>query len=321
MACDHSYKPGLYAAIDIGTVTCRLLIASVDVSGCISEVMRKTNICNLGVGVDSTHRLQDDAIARTVSVLRDYSDALEQIALREDANICVRAIATSATRDAQNANEFQKQVAEFTRLKLEVIPGQEEAALSFTGASCAFPGARVVVIDIGGGSTEIIAGMSAADPEYAHSFDIGCRRLTERFLISDPPTKEELQSAFDYAMQMLAPYLDMLQAKGCFSGQVVGVAGTATSVVSMRDAMIVYDPLKVHGSKVMRADVDELFERLSALTLAQRKQVVGLEPERAQVVVAGLLILRCIMERAALDFITVSESDILQGLILDSAAR
>lgn len=318
-SCSCSYKPGLYAAIDIGTVTCRLLIASVDASGHINEILRKATICNLGVGVDSEHRLQDDAIARTVSVLCGYSNAIEQVALHEGADIHVRTIATSASRDAQNAHEFQDQVAELAHLKLEVIPGQEEAALSFKGASSAFPGNRVVVLDIGGGSTEIIAGEGALTPEYAHSFDIGCRRLTDRYLKSDPPTKEELQKAAEFTTQELAPYLDMLRSHGCLSGQVIGVAGTATSAVSMRDAMVVYDPLKVHGSKISRGDVDGLLKRLSGLTHARRKQIVGLEPERASVVVAGLLILQCIMECADLDFITVSESDILQGLILKIA--
>lgn len=324
MAHGSFYKPGVYAAIDIGTVTCRLLIARIDADGALQEILRETNICNLGMGVDSSHRLMDESIERTVTVLSRYSRLIEDAKAHlrdtcETDSLCVRIIATSASRDAENADVFQKKIVEQTTLDLDVIPGEEEAMLSFTGASSVFPGEQVVVLDIGGGSTEIIAGQSGEAPTYAHSFDIGCRRITERYLQSDPPAQGEIDAARAFISSEMKPYLDLLGEQGFFRGRVVAVAGTATSAVSMRDQMVEYDPQKVHGSLVTQTDVDHLLARLSALTLEQRKHVIGLEPERAGVVIAGLIILQTIMELAKVESVTVSEYDILQGIILNNA--
>lgn len=314
------YKPGLYAAVDIGTVTCRLFIARIDAEGSFEEIVRETNICNLGVGVDSTHRLDEEAIERTVAVLCQYSSLIEATEKRLASSVLqVRVVATSASRDAENAVDFQQKVKEQTLFELEVIPGTQEAALSFKGASSVFPGEQVVVIDIGGGSTEIVAGLSGHMPQYAQSFDIGCRRITERFLLSDPPLPSEIDTAREYITQVMELYLSRLQEEGAFAGLIVAVAGTATSAVSMRENMVHYDPQKVHGVVVSRADVNALFDRLKELTLEQRKRIVGLEPARAGVVVAGLLIMQTIMKLVGAKSFTVSECDILQGIVLDKA--
>ena len=310
-------RPGRYAAIDIGTVTCRLLIADVDEQGSLTELHRDYAICNLGVGVDKTGHLEPAAIDRIAAAVERFSEALTT--WQADTPIAVRTCATSASRDADNAAEFKERMAAFG-IAPEVIPGKEEAALSFAGATSAFPGETVAVADIGGGSTEIIAGMAGATPAHAHSFDIGCRRVTERFFTQDPPTEEERAMACAWIAAEFAPYLEMLKSKGLLSNRLIAVAGTATSVISMREQMEVYDSSRVHGAVATREDVDGLLDKLARMTLAERETVVGLEPARAPVIVAGVLIIQQIMEQLGAESFTASERDILHGIILDAAA-
>ena len=311
-------RPGRYAAIDIGTVTCRLLIADVDEQGSLTELHRDYAICNLGVGVDKTGHLEPAAIDRIATAVERFSEALTT--WQADTPIAVRTCATSASRDADNAAEFKERMAAFG-IAPEVIPGKEEAALSFAGATSAFPGETVAVADIGGGSTEIIAGMAGATPAHAHSFDIGCRRVTERFFTQDPPTEEERAMACAWIAAEFAPYLEMLKSKGLLSSRLIAVAGTATSVISMREQMQVYDSNRVHGAVATCADVDALISRIAPMTLAERQQIVGLDPGRAPVILAGLLIMRQLLETAGLDSFTASERDILHGIILGMAQQ
>ena len=306
-----------FAAIDIGTVTCRLLIADVEASGAIEEVRRETTICNLGVGVDETGRLAPDAIERVGVAIEHYVAALREEQLG-DAPIPVKAVATSASRDAENAADFKARLAK-SGLELDIIPGEREAALSFAGASSAFVGEQVVVLDIGGGSTEIIAGKAGDAPARARSFNVGCRRVTERFFHHDPPSTEELAQAGEWIDAEFADYLTELREAGLLGSRVVAVAGTATSVVSMREEMAVYDSSRVHGSTVSRADVEALLDRLANMTCEERRHVIGLDPGRAPVIVAGLVILGHIMDALGTDTFTVSERDILHGIIFDTA--
>ena len=201
----------------------------------------------------------------------------------------------------------------------EVIPGEEEALLSFAGATSAFPGETVAVADIGGGSTEVIAGLAGAAPAHAHSFDIGCRRVTERFFAQDPPTPDDCALACAWIAEEFAPYIAKLQDGGFLSNRLIAVAGTATSIISMREQMEVYDSNRVHGSIATRADVDALIDRIAPMTLAERQKIVGLDPGRAPVILAGLLIMRQLLETAGLDSFTASERDILHGIILGMA--
>ena len=313
------FKPGRYAAIDVGTVTCRLLVADVSEDGAMSELRREHAICNLGVGVDKTHHLKPELIELVGQVIDGYAEALEELRPENGEEITVSTNATSASRDADNADEFAARLAK-AGVVLQVIPGEREAALSFAGASSAFPGERVVVVDVGGGSTEIIAGEAGGKPKHAHSFNIGCRRVTERFFKQDPPSAEELAAAANWVADEMRGYLDEVGRDGFFEGRMVAVAGTATTVVSMREEMVEYDSSRVHGAVVSRSDLDALLERLSQMDLSAREKVVGLEPQRAPVIVAGLLILRQIMETAGIDAFTTSERDILHGIILDAAA-
>ena len=308
-----------FAAIDIGTVTCRLLIADVE-DGAISEVLRDTIICNLGVGVDKTGLLAPESIERVgvaiekfVALMREHQDAGAE-------PMPVLAVATSASRDARNADDFKARLAK-AGLQLNIIPGEREATLSFAGASSSFVGERVVVVDVGGGSTEIIAGEAGGEPERAHSFNVGCRRVTERFLHSDPPTAAELDQAGEWIASEFSSYLAELRDAGQLDARMVAVAGTATSIVSMREEMVEYDSKRVHRSTVSRADVDAMLNRLAGMTVEERKQVVGLNPDRAPVIVAGVVILQQIMELAGVDEFTVSETDILHGIIMAQAVK
>ena len=308
-----------FAAIDIGTVTCRLLIADVE-DGAISEVLRDTIICNLGVGVDKTGLLAPESIERVgvaiekfVALMREHQDAGAE-------PMPVLAVATSASRDARNADDFKARLAK-AGLQLNIIPGEREAALSFAGASSSFVGERVVVVDVGGGSTEIIAGEAGGEPERAHSFNVGCRRVTERFLHSDPPTPAELGQAGEWIAGEFSSYLAELRDAGQLDARMVAVAGTATSIVSMREEMVEYDSKRVHRSTVSRADVDAMLNRLAGMTVEERKQVVGLNPDRAPVIVAGVVILQQIMELAGVDEFTVSETDILHGILMAQAVK
>lgn len=301
-----------WASIDVGTVTCRMLVADVDEHGELHEVAREHRIVNLGEGVSSTRRLAPGAIERVACAVQDFLAVLAALPKRGCSSVEVRAVATSAARDAQNASALVERLAALG-VELDVVPGEREASLTLAGIAVDFPGRALVVVDVGGGSTEVIAGAAA------RSFDVGCRRLTERMLFSDPPTAAEMARARTAVDAQLAPFLDQLAHQGLLAGELVAVAGTATSVVSVRDAMVVYDAARVHKTRVARADVDAVLERLAALPTRERAQVVGLEPARAPVIVAGLLILQEVMRLGRFDAFIVSESDILQGIILDAA--
>ncbi len=312
------FRPGRYAAIDIGTVTCRLLLADVDECGGLHELERGYRITNLGEDVDATGVLKREAMLRVDAAIAEF---LEVIARYEtpDAPVVMRCVATSASRDAANAGEFSALMAA-RGVELSVIPGEEEANLSFFGASGDFLGERLVVVDIGGGSTEIIAGEAGQSPALARSFNVGCRRVTEKFLAADPPTLEELHAAEAWIASEMGSYFEQVRAAGYAGVRVVAVAGTATSVVSMRDRMTVYDASLVHGACVSEDELADVYRMLSGMTCAQRKTVVGLDPGRAPVIVAGLVILRMVLRMAGAHAFTASESDILQGVILSIAA-
>ncbi|WP_080802153.1 Ppx/GppA phosphatase family protein [Arabiibacter massiliensis] len=310
-------RPGRYAAIDIGTVTCRMLVADVDGAGRLHELDREYAITNLGEDVDATGVLKPAAMRRVLDAVARYQDVLAGFE-EPGRPIEVTAIATSAARDAGNAEEFERLLAE-QGVRLAVIPGQREAALSFSGASCDFAGERLLVVDIGGGSTEVVAGCAGGEPARSHSFNIGCRRVTEKFLASDPPADAELEAARAWTEEGMRPFFDELRASGFAIERLVAVAGTATTVVSIRERMRVYDTARVHKALVTRPELDAVHDELRRAPLAERERIVGLDPGRAPVIVAGMVILRTVLDLAGVDSFTVSESDILHGIILDAA--
>ena len=313
-----TYTPGRYAAIDIGTVTTRLLVADIDEAGALHQLTRGHAITNLGEGVDVSRRLKPEAIERVADAIAGFVETIEKLGPdAEGRPTKVTAVTTSAARDAENGADLVARLAQLG-IDLQIIPGKREAALSFGGVSSAFGGQRIAVSDVGGGSSEVIVGDAGQAPEFAHSFNVGCRRATERFLHSDPPTADEIAQMRSWVRSVFAEELpDAAVLDGCL---MVAVAGTATSVVSIREAMEVYDSSRVHLAQVTTEDMDALLERLAALPLAERRKVVGLEPKRAPVIVAGVVILQEVMRMGGFDAFTVSESDILAGIIYSACS-
>ena len=308
-------RAGRYAVIDLGTVTCRMLVADVDACGALSEIRREYAIVNLGEGVDASGMLAADAIERAARTIGGYLSTLQAIDDADGVSSTVVAVATSAARDAANKDELIARLAQ-EGVELRIIPGEAEARLSFSGASMDFPGEDLLVVDVGGGSTEIVAGCGGQAPSRSRSFNVGCRRMTERFLKEDPPTADELQRAEAWVEREMAPYFNELRADGFSWSRLIAVAGTATTVVSVHEAMERYDSAKVHGYEVSSEMLSSEGDRLAALPLAQRRQVVGLDPGRAPVIVAGFTILSKVLALAGVDSYTASETDILQGVAL-----
>lgn len=312
-----TYADGRYGALDIGTVTCRLLVADVE-DGRIIDVDKEYAITDLGVGVDATGRLSEAAIERVLACVDRYLEVLARYDTPEHPVRRLIAMATSASRDAANGPEFAARLAE-RGITLAVIPGSREAQLTFLGASSDFPGENLLVVDIGGGSTEVVAGRFGEDPVASHSFNIGCRRVTERFFHDDPPTAGQMDAARQWIRETMAPYFEGLATAGFAIDRVVAVAGTATSVVSIREAMETYDSSRVHKAVVAAGELAAIEERLAAEPLEERKTTVGLDPKRAGVIVAGFVILEEVLALAGADAYTASESDILHGMIFEAA--
>lgn len=305
---------GRYAAIDIGTVTCRMLVVDADESG-LHELAREYAITNLGEGVDATGELKPEAMERVVRAIDGFLAVRDSLSTPDHPVVRTVAVATSAARDARNAADFAARLRE-RGIELSVIPGSREAALSFSGASIDFSGERLMVVDVGGGSTEVVMGTGGAEPLCAHSFDVGCRRVTEKFLASDPPAPEELAQARAWIREQMASWFADQVKEAASLERAIAVAGTATTVVSIRERMETYDSSRVHKARVSRQELLEVYERLAALPLSARKKVVGLDPKRAPVMVAGLLILLEVLDFAGIDAFTVSETDILHGITL-----
>ena len=308
-------NPGRYAAIDIGTVTVRLLVADVDAAGSLTSVAKRYRICNLGEGVDQNGVLSKAAIQRVLDAIDEYLDVIEACITPDHPLVGIMAVATSATRDAKNAQEFVDALAE-RGIELEVISGDKEARLTFAGATSSWPGAGCMVLDVGGGSTEVSFGTAGDAPIIFHSFDLGSRRCTERYLLSDPPTPEELDRCSKAVSAELNAWAAQVPWHERRTERMIAVAGAATSIVSMLEEMTEYDSDRVHGAVVGEAELAVLIDRLAAMTLTERQQVVGLDPGRAPVIVAGLLIILQVMHEFNQPALTASENDILQGIIL-----
>ena len=290
------------AAIDLGTNTTRLLVAEVNAER-VEEISRRTTITRLGEGVDARRRLLPLPIARVRNVLSDYRRELEALGAER-----TLAVATSAVRDAENGEAFLGEIEWSYGFTTRLLTGDEEAELTVRGVGDGAAGA--LVVDIGGGSTELIAA------ETRISTELGSVRLTERFLLSDPPTEEELDALGAAARSVLAEEVpETLTAQ-----RAIGVAGTITSLAALDLGLVEYDRDRVHGHRLGAAAVRAQLERLAALPLAERRRLPGLEPERAPVIVAGAVILREVMQRFRLGSIEASERDILDGIALEAAA-
>ncbi|MEO7351244.1 MAG: Ppx/GppA phosphatase family protein [Marmoricola sp.] len=296
------------AAIDCGTNSLRLLVADIDIdTGTSQELVREMRVVRLGQGVDRTGRIADAALQRVFSAVEDYLEKVREHGVKK-----IRFCATSAARDAENAEEFLSGIKERIGVDPEVIDGDEEARLSFAGATRSLPPlpGPLLVVDIGGGSTELILGNPDGEILAAASLDIGSVRLNERHLASDPPSKKEIAAAVADIDQAL----DGCSVDPAEAGAVIGVAGTVTTVAAAVLDLDTYDPMLIHHS-VLRPDaVQGTVTRLLSMLIEQRKALPFMHPGRADVIGAGGLILDRILRRTSVSSMLVSEHDILDGI-------
>ena len=325
----------LLAAIDIGTVTARLALAQVE-DGRVIRMAKYTEIVNLGEGVDTAKRLLPEAIHRCVGCVSSYVDH----ARKEGAEAVVCTL-TSAARDAENAPDLGMGLASLG-LEPMIIPGEIEGALTFLGVSHDFENHRILVADSGGGSTELVVGTLIGQPaaqgagqqlggqqlegqqldiNFVESVDLGCRRLTERFNLSaDHPSAEDIEGAHQMAAQMMSEAIGRAQQLCAAPELLVGVGGTATSLIAIRDRLDPYDPAKVHLNHISIDEVTQIEELLASKTLKEREDITGLQAKRAPVMLAGTILLAELMKNSGFKHLVVSESDLLFGLVITAAA-
>jgi exopolyphosphatase / guanosine-5'-triphosphate,3'-diphosphate pyrophosphatase len=291
------------AAIDCGTNSARLLISSGGV-----DIVREMRVVRLGQGVDRTGRLAPEAIERTRVVLVDYA---RLIAAHDVA--AVRMVATSASRDAANRDDFVRMVVGVLGVEPEVISGAEEAALSFAGAAAGLPGvpAPLLVADIGGGSTELVLG-SPGGHLRSHSMDVGCVRMTERHLHDDPPTDAQIEATVTDLRAVIARASQDVPITR--AATFVGVAGTVTTVAAIVLRLDRYRPEAIHGSSITALQVHDVTDRLLGLTRAERLALPVMHPGRADVIAGGALVLRTLMQACGAAAVVASEHDILDGI-------
>jgi len=295
------------AAVDCGTNSIRLLVADVE-GRAKSDVHREMRVVRLGQGVDRTGVLDPEAVERTRVALVDYAATCRQLGVKR-----IRMVATSASRDARNRSDFEAMVEDVLGVAPEVVTGDEEAALSFDGATRGLDPADgpFLVMDIGGGSTELVLGTTAV--EAARSVDVGCVRLTERHLDGDPPTAEQIGAAeadVDAALLLVRAVVPVEKARTA-----VGLAGSVTTVAALALDLPAYDSERIHLSRIPAADVRTVTDRLLAMPRAERAALPVMHSGRVDVIGAGALVLATLVDRLGLSEVLVSESDILDGIV------
>lgn len=312
------------AGIDCGTNSIRLLVADVDEQGRLTDLDRRMEVVRLGQGVDRTGRIATDALERTLDAARRYAAICADLGAEH-----IRFVATSATRDAENRDDFVSGVRDALGVEPEVIEGTEEAALSFRGATGVLAGrhpGHFLVVDIGGGSSEVVLGTTSV--VASHSMDIGCVRLTERHLHSDPPTEAEVAAATaDIVAALDAAAQDVPFGQ---AATLVGLAGSVTTVTAHVLGLDGYDPRAIDGAVLSVADVAAASRDLLTMSRAQRAALPFMHPGRVDVIGAGALVWSQIVERVrsevaaaagSLSTVVVSEHDILDGITLSAAER
>jgi exopolyphosphatase/guanosine-5'-triphosphate,3'-diphosphate pyrophosphatase len=315
------------ASLDLGTNSTRLLVADCD--GLHTETVdRRMVITRLGEGVDESHRLLPLAVERTERALSVFVEAMRPL---EPAG--VTAAATSVLRDSQNGQKFLDRAEEMLSTRPSILAGDDEARMSFLGAASDLEGLvpggsdTILVFDIGGGSTELIVGEFPPATEedgvlrlgelLLKSVDVGCVRMTERFLKgSDPPSPIAVGRMESFLVGRLKPVVETM-LRGRDLALAVGLAGTVTTISGIKQGLKEYDTDRIHHSRLTRKDVEDLFVRLATVSIEERKEVMGLEPGRADIIVGGTAVLRVIMDLVGLDEILVSEKDILDGLVIE----
>jgi exopolyphosphatase / guanosine-5'-triphosphate,3'-diphosphate pyrophosphatase len=303
------------AAADIGTNSTRLLVADVGAHGTVAEVERLLEITRLGEGVDAGGALGEIPMGRVTATLERYAERCRELAVTQ-----MLAVATSAVRDAANREDFLGRIAA-SGFEPRLLSGEEEAATTFAGVCSRAAGGESVsadgtlVVDVGGGSTELVLG-AAGGVAWSRSLQAGCVRMTERFLGEDVAGERELAACAAALAELLLVVPDEVADA---AERAIAVAGTATTIASIANGG--YSPDAVHGARITRAQVRDLQARLGTLPLAQREGIPGLEPARAPVIVAGLVVLGSVLDRFGLDEAIVSERDILHGAALLAAGN
>jgi exopolyphosphatase/guanosine-5'-triphosphate,3'-diphosphate pyrophosphatase len=297
------------AAIDCGTNSIRLLVADIDpATGEVTDLDRRMTIVRLGQGVDRTGLLAPEALERTFAACREYAAVIKEYGAER-----LRFVATSASRDAGNRDDFVRGVLDILGVEPEVITGDQEAEFSFTGATKELPGAEeYLVVDIGGGSTEFVVGTAHA--RAARSVDIGCVRLTERHVRSDPPSQAEvaaIRADIEAALDLAEATVPLREAD-----TLVGLAGSVTTVAAIALGLEEYDSAAIHRSRISYDQVAEVTARLLGSTHDERSAIPVMHPGRVDVIVSGALVLQAVMDRVGAREVVVSEHDILDGIAL-----
>jgi len=307
----HTLPAVRVAVVDIGTNSTRLLVSDVAQDGTVTDLERISEVTRLGQGVDDTGSLADEAIERVFAVLDRYRAAID----RHGAT-ATRAVLTSAVRDAVNGARFTDVICDRYGLDARTIAGEEEARLTFLGATSERPAGDetpLVVVDIGGGSTELVVGVDGVVESFV-SLQAGVVRQSERHLRSDPPASEELQALTAEVREVLGGAVSEEQSDRV--GAAIAVAGTATSCAAIELELDPYDPERVHGHQLQEGTCELLLARLATMTEQERREVVGLQPDRAPTIVAGVMMLLECMRAFGLDRVEVSEHDLLRGAAL-----
>jgi exopolyphosphatase / guanosine-5'-triphosphate,3'-diphosphate pyrophosphatase len=311
----------ILAGIDIGTNSLRLLIAETS-CGAVRELYSDRRITRLGQGLDRSGMIDSEAAQRSVNALLDFFGSIRRHGAQG-----VAAVGTSALRNASNTREFVGTVSEKTGIDIRVISGEEEALLTLRGVMCSLRGAGTasglspeasMIIDIGGGSTEVIVARRDGDPEIA-SLSLGAVYLTERFIKHDPPSEDDLVSM----RALIRGELDMRfrELRNSLSGLFIGTAGTITTLASIKLGLETYDPVRINGCTLTREDVDEMVRKLSRLTREERKTVRGLDPGREDIIIAGAVIAQELMARFRRISMLVSDWGLREGIVLDLYER
>lgn len=302
---------GARAAVDVGSNSVRLLVADADGR----TLTREMRITRLGAGVDATGHLDDAALGRTLDALAEFRERWRE----HGADGRVRIAATSAVRDAADRDRFFSGVTEATGVEAEVLSGEDEAALAHAGAVGALDvDEPAMVLDVGGGSTELVIGAAHGGVEASVSLQLGCVRLTERLLPSDPPGPDELAAARDEVIVRLDEAEERLAAAGASprdARSVVGVAGTATTLGALHLGLSTYDPARIHGARVPADALRDLSVELAATPAAARAELGPVQAGREDVIHGGALIVAAVVGRWRFDHLVVSEADSLDGLV------
>jgi exopolyphosphatase/guanosine-5'-triphosphate,3'-diphosphate pyrophosphatase len=306
----------ILTSIDIGTNSIRLLISEVKDSN-LFDIVRKVKITRLGEGMGETGLISKEAMNRTLNVLKEYKEVIDKYKISN-----YHAVGTSALRYCKNSNKFIERVKEETDLDVEIISGEKEAYFSFLGSTYQFMDKRtILIIDIGGGSTELVL-RKEGKIRLSHSLPVGCIRLTEKYLLSDPPTNKQIKNSFLFLEPILMNSLNMISKKSFEKisnfkiQQIIGLGGTISAIASIKLGLKKYDFNKLHLFNLKLNEIENIFKELSEITLKERRRVIGLEKERTDTILGGTIILLALLKFLKIDEIIVSQRDMLDGIIL-----